>query len=75
MNSVATAANASPATARDTPSASPRVITPSSTAVATVFMARLAVRQIGGHTGDVLGATEQLVETAVLLVAAAQVQP
>jgi adenosylcobinamide-GDP ribazoletransferase len=34
------------------------------------FMAWLSVRQIGGQTGDVLGALEQIVEIAVLLVAA-----
>jgi adenosylcobinamide-GDP ribazoletransferase len=34
-------------------------------------LARLAVRQIGGHTGDVLGAVEQASEIVVLLVAAA----
>jgi adenosylcobinamide-GDP ribazoletransferase len=35
-------------------------------------MAVLAWRQIGGVTGDVFGATEQVVETAVLLVLAAR---
>jgi adenosylcobinamide-GDP ribazoletransferase len=44
-------------------------------AVAVLMMARLAVRQIGGQTGDVLGATEQLVEIAVLMVAAAAQAP
>jgi adenosylcobinamide-GDP ribazoletransferase len=34
-------------------------------------MARLAQRQIGGQTGDVLGGTEQLGETAILLLFAA----
>jgi adenosylcobinamide-GDP ribazoletransferase len=34
-------------------------------------MARLCVRQIGGHTGDVLGALEQAGEVVVLLCAAA----
>ena len=34
--------------------------------------AMLARRQIGGYTGDVLGAAQQLAEAAVLLVAAAQ---
>jgi len=34
-------------------------------------MARLSVRQIGGQTGDVLGAYEQIAEIAILLVAAA----
>jgi adenosylcobinamide-GDP ribazoletransferase len=33
-------------------------------------MAALARRQIGGHTGDVLGATEIVVECAVLSVLA-----
>ena len=36
---------------------------------------RLRARQIGGQTGDVLGATEQLVETAVLLVAVFTIAP
>jgi adenosylcobinamide-GDP ribazoletransferase len=35
------------------------------------FMAWLCKRQIGGQTGDVLGALEQIGEVAVLLVAAA----
>jgi adenosylcobinamide-GDP ribazoletransferase len=35
------------------------------------LLARLAMRQIGGQTGDVLGALEQAVEIAVLLTAAA----
>jgi adenosylcobinamide-GDP ribazoletransferase len=34
---------------------------------------RLAVRQLGGVTGDVLGATVELVETVVLLVATASI--
>ncbi len=41
--------------------------------VAVVYgMAQLASRQIGGYTGDVLGALEQIVEAAILLVAAHQ---
>jgi adenosylcobinamide-GDP ribazoletransferase len=36
--------------------------------------AMLARRQIGGYTGDVLGAAQQAAEAAVLLVAAAQLQ-
>jgi adenosylcobinamide-GDP ribazoletransferase len=36
-----------------------------------LIMALLAKRQIGGQTGDVLGAIEQGAETAVLLAAAA----
>ena len=36
--------------------------------------AMLARRQIGGYTGDVLGAAQQAAEVAVLLVAAAQLQ-
>ena len=44
-------------------------------AVAVLIMARLAVRQIGGQTGDVLGATEQLAEIAVLLAATAARAP
>ena len=35
-------------------------------------MARLALRQIGGQTGDVLGAAEQVVETAILVLLAAK---
>jgi len=36
-------------------------------AVLTLAMAFLAHRQIGGHTGDVLGATQQVTEVAALL--------
>jgi len=39
-------------------------------ALAAAFMAWLATRQIGGQTGDVLGAVEQVGEVLVLLVAA-----
>src|SRR5262245_10162677 len=42
------------------------------TALSAVFMAWLAKRQIGGQTGDVLGAAEQVAETAVLLLLAAR---
>jgi adenosylcobinamide-GDP ribazoletransferase len=42
------------------------------TAVGAAAMAALAWRQIGGVTGDVFGAVEQVVETAVLLVLAAR---
>lgn len=35
-----------------------------------LMMARLAIKQIGGQTGDILGAFEQLAETAILLMAA-----
>jgi adenosylcobinamide-GDP ribazoletransferase len=38
--------------------------------LATLFMAWLCRRQIGGQTGDVLGAVEQLNEILVLLAAA-----
>jgi adenosylcobinamide-GDP ribazoletransferase len=38
-------------------------------AVAVALVARLSVAQIGGQTGDVLGAVEQVAEIAVLLVA------
>jgi adenosylcobinamide-GDP ribazoletransferase len=41
-------------------------------AAAMAVAATLARRQIGGYTGDVLGAAQQAAETAVLLVAAAQ---
>ncbi len=37
-----------------------------------VFMSWLAMRQIGGQTGDVLGAAEQVAETVVLLLLAAK---
>jgi adenosylcobinamide-GDP ribazoletransferase len=40
-------------------------------AIASVLMALLALRQIGGQTGDVLGALEQVNEVLVLLTAAA----
>ncbi|MFO1111826.1 MAG: adenosylcobinamide-GDP ribazoletransferase [Bradyrhizobium sp.] len=43
------------------------------TAIGALVMAWLARRQIGGQTGDVLGATEQVAETAVLLLLAARV--
>src|SRR5260370_711172 len=42
-------------------------------AVAFASLAWLSVRQIGGQTGDVLGALEQIGEIVVLLVAAANV--
>jgi len=35
-------------------------------------MARLAQKQIGGHTGDVLGGAEQVAETAILVLLAAR---
>jgi adenosylcobinamide-GDP ribazoletransferase len=40
--------------------------------IATVAMAVLARRQIGGYTGDTLGAFQQIGEIVMLLVAAAQ---
>jgi adenosylcobinamide-GDP ribazoletransferase len=40
-------------------------------AAASLGMARLALSQIGGHTGDVLGALEQVGEAVILLTAAA----
>jgi adenosylcobinamide-GDP ribazoletransferase len=40
--------------------------------VGAIGMAWLAQRQIGGQTGDVLGATEQIGETAILLLLAAR---
>jgi adenosylcobinamide-GDP ribazoletransferase len=43
-------------------------------AVAAALLGRLAVRRIGGITGDVLGATQQLGEMLVLLAAVATVQ-
>jgi adenosylcobinamide-GDP ribazoletransferase len=39
-------------------------------AIAGIVVARIAVRQIGGQTGDVLGAFEQVGEALVLLIAA-----
>jgi adenosylcobinamide-GDP ribazoletransferase len=38
-------------------------------------VARLALRQIGGHTGDVLGAVQQLTEIGVLLGSVAALRP
>ena len=35
-----------------------------------LVLARVAIRQFGGQTGDVLGALEQIGETTVLLVSA-----
>jgi adenosylcobinamide-GDP ribazoletransferase len=35
-------------------------------------IARLALRQIGGQTGDVLGGAEQVAETAILVLLAAR---
>ena len=43
------------------------------TAVLCVLMARITTMRLGGHTGDVLGAMEQITATAVLLTAAAVV--
>ncbi len=40
--------------------------------LAAVYVARLAQRQIGGYTGDVLGAAQQAAEIAVLLILCAQ---
>ncbi len=42
-------------------------------AAAFAFLARLCLRQIGGQTGDVLGALEQMGEIAILFIAAANV--
>lgn len=42
--------------------------------LAGLILARLAIRQIGGQTGDILGAFEQVGEILILLVAAAFVQ-
>jgi len=41
--------------------------------LATIAMMALAKRQIGGQTGDVLGATQQVSEIAILLAAAAAI--
>jgi adenosylcobinamide-GDP ribazoletransferase len=38
--------------------------------LAAAVVLRMAVRSIGGHTGDVLGASEQAFETAVLVAVA-----
>src|SRR5262249_58946231 len=43
-------------------------------AAAFASLAWLSVRQIGGQTGDVLGALEQIGEIVVLLVAAARIR-
>jgi adenosylcobinamide-GDP ribazoletransferase len=40
--------------------------------VSAFAMARLALRQIGGQTGDVLGGAEQVAETAILILLAAR---
>lgn len=40
-------------------------------ACASLFMAWLVMRQIGGQTGDVLGAVEQIIEVLILLTAVA----
>jgi adenosylcobinamide-GDP ribazoletransferase len=40
--------------------------------VAALVLARLAIRQFGGQTGDVLGAMEQIAETVVLVAAASE---
>jgi adenosylcobinamide-GDP ribazoletransferase len=40
-------------------------------ALAGLILARLAMRQIGGQTGDILGALEQIGEIAVMLIGAA----
>ncbi|MCP4618056.1 MAG: adenosylcobinamide-GDP ribazoletransferase [Bradyrhizobium sp.] len=42
------------------------------TALSALAMAWLAMRQIGGQTGDVLGAAEQVAETAVMLLLSAR---
>jgi adenosylcobinamide-GDP ribazoletransferase len=44
-------------------------------AATAVIMARVSVKAIGGHTGDLLGALEQINEILVLLVAAAFARP
>lgn len=41
-------------------------------AISGFVMARLALRQIGGQTGDVLGAAEQVAETVILVLLAAK---
>lgn len=46
-----------------------------SVAVMTILLAALAYRQIGGHTGDVLGAIQQATEIAVLLAIGAATLP
>jgi adenosylcobinamide-GDP ribazoletransferase len=42
---------------------------------AAALVARVSVKAIGGHTGDVLGALEQINEIVVLLVATAFARP
>ena len=51
------------------------VAAPLTILAATVAVALLARRQIGGITGDVLGAAEQVGETTVLLLLAARLAP
>ena len=43
--------------------------------LAGLIIGRLAMRQIGGQTGDILGALEQISEIAILLLAAASLRP
>jgi adenosylcobinamide-GDP ribazoletransferase len=40
--------------------------------IVALLLARVAIRQFGGQTGDVLGALEQVCETTILLVAASR---
>ena len=47
------------------------IITSQKLSLAGWTLARLAIRQIGGQTGDILGAFEQIGEILILLVAAA----
>ena len=43
--------------------------------LAGLFLGRLALRRLGGQTGDILGAFEQIGEIAILLLAAALLRP
>jgi adenosylcobinamide-GDP ribazoletransferase len=49
----------------------PALVAAAAAALATLALGRLATRRVGGVTGDVLGAVQQLGEILVLLVAAA----
>ena len=49
-----------------------RVVAALAAGLSGLRMARLAMRQIGGQTGDVLGGAEQVSETAILVLLAAR---
>ena len=43
--------------------------------IAALVMARLSIRQVGGQTGDVIGALEQINEIVILMTAAIVFSP